>query len=101
MIIKSIAEAYNEIQWYTITTNPSWFICRHAPYIAKAMVQSLYRPLHKNTMYNTAVWDGLTSNDFKRGRLIAFLHRLGAVKQMEWVEDDGRGYFIGYKGEDV
>jgi hypothetical protein len=49
---------------------------------------------------NTKVWDGLTRNDFKKGDLISFLYKIGAIKRLTYAEDDGRAYFIGDLDED-
>jgi len=114
MIIKSIAEVSKSGQWRTFigfesyvnkpkfkVTTFLWAWTLHAPYICRAFIQSFYLPLHKNIMYNHKVWDGQTSNDFKRGHLIEFVYKLGGIKQLSWNdEDDGRGYFIGYSDED-
>jgi hypothetical protein len=52
-------------------------------------------------MFNHKIYDGLTSNDFKKGQLIVFAHRLGAIKQLTAEEDDGRAYFIGSSDDDI
>jgi hypothetical protein len=57
-------------------------------------------PLHKTIVWNSKVWDGQTRNDFQRGRFVEFLYKVGAIKQLSYYEDDGRGYFIGYSDED-
>ena len=114
MIIKSIAEVFKTMQWRTLIGLESysnrmlfrlstfiWAWTMHTPYIVRAFVQSFYRPLHKNIIYNHKVWDGQTPNDFKRGNLIEFVYKLGGIKQFSWHdEDDGRGYYIGYSDED-
>ena len=100
MIIKSIGKVCSDIQWDSLRKSPWWFINIHIPYIVKAFTQSFYLPLHKNIMYNHKIWDGQTSNDFKVGHLIEFVYKLGGIGRLPYVEDDGRGYFIGYLDED-
>ena len=92
-IIKSIVSIINLT---AALRNPAWFFRHHLPYILKALYQAFIFPIHKNIFYNIRVHDGFSRNDYIKANLVIDLYRLGIIKQLEYGEDDGRGYFIGY-----
>ena len=95
--LKTIKYIVNDVQWDAITRSPWWFISIHLPYIITCILQAPFRPHYKNLYFNSRIYDGLSRNGFKKGRLIEFLFKVGAIKQPKsWADDpDHRAYWIG------
>jgi hypothetical protein len=91
-----ITNIFSHIQWKALLQNPKWFFTMHFPYIVKGLIQSIYIPRHKNIIYNSRVWDGMTRNDFIKGELIRFLGKIQITKKpQKWEDDPNLAYWLG------
>lgn len=72
----------------------------HIPFILKCLWACPTQPHWKNPFWNARVYDGQTRNDFKKGDFALFLYKLRVIKKLNYDDDDGRGYYIGYLDDD-